>query len=58
MIENLVPNVKGYTLKDAVYVLESEGLSVKFEGNGRVAKQSQTPGSKALRGSKVILTLE
>jgi len=58
MIENLVPNVKGYTLKDAVFVLESAGLWVKFEGNGRVVKQSQIPGTKALRGSEVKLVLE
>ena len=58
MIENLVPNVIGFTLKDALYVLENEGLYVRFEGRGRVVKQSQTPGTKALRGSEIILTLE
>lgn len=58
MIENLVPNVLGYTLKDAVYVLENQGLEVKFEGVGRVVKQSQQSGTKALRGSVVVLILE
>lgn len=58
MIENLVPDVTGYTLKDALFVLEKEGLYVRFEGVGRVAKQSQTAGTKALRGSEIVLTLE
>ena len=58
MIENLVPNVLGYTLKDAIFVLENEGLQVKFEGKGRVIKQSQQPGTKVLNGSEIILHLE
>ena len=58
MIEHCVPNVIGYTLKDAVFVLENEGLHVKFQGRGRVKKQSQRPGVRALRGSEITLILE
>src|SRR5690606_10065043 len=36
MIQNLVPNVTGMSLRDALYVLENAGLKVYFEGRGRV----------------------
>ncbi|UII23236.1 penicillin-binding protein [Fulvivirga ligni] len=52
-----VPNVKGMTLRDALYLLESCGLRVNIKGKGRVSKQSQYPGSKVLRGSTVTIEL-
>lgn len=41
-----VPNTLGMGLKDAVYLLESEGFSVKVNGKGVVKSQSQLGGSK------------
>ncbi|UII29230.1 transpeptidase family protein [Fulvivirga maritima] len=52
-----VPDVKGMTLRDAIYLLESCGLRVNIKGKGRVVKQSQYPGSKALKGSTVTIEL-
>ncbi len=46
-IKNLVPNVLGMGLKDALYLLENEGLRVMVVGRGRVKKQSIPPGLKA-----------
>ena len=41
-----VPNTLGMGLKDAVYLLESEGFSVKVNGKGVVKSQSELGGSK------------
>lgn len=54
---NQVPNVEGLTLRDAIYLLENEGLKVYYSGTGRVIKQSQAPGSNALNGSSIKLEL-
>ncbi|WP_333908765.1 penicillin-binding protein [Marinigracilibium pacificum] len=56
--EGLVPDVTGMTGRDALYLLENSGLRVEMAGKGRVAKQSQLPGSKLIRGSYMTLTLE
>ena len=50
---NLIPNVIGMTLKDAIYLLESRGLEVIFSGRGRVKKQTVPPG-KLLKNYKRI----
>jgi cell division protein FtsI (penicillin-binding protein 3) len=54
---SLVPNVDGMTLRDAIYLLENEGLKVYYTGTGRVSKQSQAPGTKTLNGSSIRLEL-
>ncbi|MES2732651.1 MAG: penicillin-binding transpeptidase domain-containing protein, partial [Bacteroidota bacterium] len=55
--EGIVPDVRGMTLKDALFILENKGLHVKHTGFGRVTTQSQPPGAKALRSSTVFLAL-
>lgn len=52
-----VPNVQGMTLKDALYVLENQGLNVTFVGRGRVAQQSLGPGTIVQRGKTILLQL-
>lgn len=52
-----IPNVKGMTLRDALFVLENAGLRVEFSGQGRVKRQSQGAGAKLLVGSRIKLTL-
>ena len=54
----LVPNVIGMGAKDAVYLLESQGLKVRLNGIGRVRRQSLPPGSRAVKGHTVALTLK
>lgn len=41
---NAMPDVRGMSLKDALYVLENKGLKVEFSGFGKVSKQSIKPG--------------
>lgn len=57
MIDNLVPNVKGMGVMDAVYLLENAGLKVKFVGRGAVKNQSITPGTRISKGSQIVLEL-
>jgi len=53
----VVPNVLGMTLRDAIFILENQGLSVEYQGSGRVQEQSQLPGRKVSHGSKITLKL-
>lgn len=53
-----VPSVKGMSLRDALYVLESKGLKVAYTGKGRVKTQSLMPGSALKKGDKIIIQLE
>ncbi|MFO8067299.1 MAG: penicillin-binding protein [Bacteroidales bacterium] len=56
-IENLVPNVVGMGLKDALYVLENANLKVKFTGKGIVRKQSIRPGVRISEGMNILIEL-
>jgi cell division protein FtsI (penicillin-binding protein 3) len=55
--EDQIPDVRGMGLKDAVYLLESQGLTVQSEGLGKVVSQSLTPGSPAQGHSQIKLIL-
>lgn len=44
-----VPNVKGMNLKDALYLLENQGLHVISSGVGKVRYQSIIPGTPSRR---------
>lgn len=52
-----VPDVKGYDLRSAISLLESQGLNVAVKGTGRVVDQSLTPGSQAVRGQRILISL-
>ncbi len=54
---NIVPDVRGMKLKDAVYILENQGLSVKINGKGTVKKQSIKYGTKIIKNEKIVLYL-
>lgn len=43
----LVPDVRGMGLRDALFILENKGIKVRLQGHGRVRQQSITPGTKA-----------
>jgi cell division protein FtsI (penicillin-binding protein 3) len=57
MQKEMVPNVKGMGLKDAVYLLENSGLRVFVEGAGKVQQQSLLPGQKIIKGMSINLKL-
>lgn len=55
--QNIVPDVSGMTFRDAIYLLEKSGLSVSYQGKGRVAEQSLTPGTRISKGSRIYIRL-
>ena len=54
----LVPDVKGFCARDAMFMLEKNGLKVNIKGRGFVKQQSVQAGSKAIPGSLIVLDLE
>jgi cell division protein FtsI (penicillin-binding protein 3) len=52
-----MPDVRGLTLRDALFLLENRGLKVQTSGSGRVREQSIAPGDFAKRGLVVGLVL-
>ncbi len=56
--DNLVPNVVGMDIEDAIYLLENKGVKVEIEGRGVVKYQSIAPGVLIPeRGFKIKLSL-
>lgn len=54
---DMVPNVIGMGLKDAIYILENRGYRVRLNGTGMVRKQSLPPGSRARQGATIVIDL-
>lgn len=55
--QGLVPDVRGMSLRDAVFLLENAGLKVKYNGKGRVLRQSPQHGARVFEGSVVSLDM-
>jgi cell division protein FtsI (penicillin-binding protein 3) len=55
--KQVMPNVKGMGLKDALYLLENMGLKVAVSGKGKISSQSIAPGAALVKGITVILEL-
>ncbi|MFI3305699.1 MAG: penicillin-binding protein [Rikenellaceae bacterium] len=55
--DGVMPNLYGLGLRDAIYLMESRGVSVKFKGTGSVWRQSVRAGSRISRGGEVTLQL-
>lgn len=53
----IVPNLHGLSAKDALYLLENNGMVVKVLGFGSVKKQSLDAGQKFSRGGRITLVL-
>lgn len=56
--QEVVPDVRGMGLKDALFLLESRGLKVKFSGRGAVKRQQPAAGEPLKRGTTITITLE
>ena len=57
-VVGIVPDVTGLCVRDALYLLEKSGLSVKVTGRGSVKQQSIPAGSKVIQGSVIVLELD
>lgn len=54
----LVPNLIGAHARDAVRILESQGLKVRLNGQGKVRSQSLPPGTKPQKDQTITLELK
>jgi cell division protein FtsI (penicillin-binding protein 3) len=53
----LVPDVRGMSLRDAIYLLENTGLRVRYSGKGKVLRQSPEHGARYNDGTVVSLEM-
>ena len=53
-----MPNCEGMTVREAVALLESRGLDVRFDGCGRVTSQLPQPGTRIQKNQTVHLHLK
>lgn len=53
-IGDSIPDVKGMSLRDALYLLESSGYVVEHSGKGKVIRQSPAAGTKNYKGKITI----
>ena len=56
--EATIPNVKGMSLRDAIYLLERKGLTVNAIGLGEVVSQSPPPGTPIEGVTFIEITLQ
>ncbi len=52
-----MPDLRGMTAEDAIYILENKGIQVKFYGRGSVSEQSIKAGEPIKKGTQVTLKL-
>jgi cell division protein FtsI (penicillin-binding protein 3) len=52
-----VPDVKGMSLRDAIYLIENFGYRVRTSGRGRVTSQNPKPNSQMAEGGVIMVTL-
>jgi len=55
--EGEMPNLKGMTAMDALYLLENLSVEVELQGRGKVTRQSLKAGNKIKENQKVALRL-
>lgn len=55
--KNMIPELYGMGIRDAIYLLENRGIHVKYNGVGRVKGQSIRSGQPIIRGTTIFLTL-
>lgn len=55
--KQVMPNVRGMGLKDALFLLENMGVKVLVKGKGKITAQSLAPGTVLQKGVSVMLEL-
>jgi cell division protein FtsI (penicillin-binding protein 3) len=55
--DGLVPDVRGMSLRDAIFLLENTGLRIKVNGKGKVLRQSPEHGVRYNEGTIVSLEM-
>ncbi len=57
LYKNIVPDVTGMGLRDAIYMLENSGMQVQVQGKGKVRQQSVPAGSRIMKGQNITIQL-
>ncbi len=57
-VQGSMPDVSGMGLKDAIFLLERQGLNVLVNGKGMVIRQSIPPGTLVTKGTPVVIDLQ
>jgi cell division protein FtsI (penicillin-binding protein 3) len=55
--KGIMPDLTGLSVKDALYLLENNGMYVRIKGFGTVKKQSIDVGQRFNKGNRIVLTL-
>jgi cell division protein FtsI (penicillin-binding protein 3) len=55
--KNIMPDVTGMGVKDAIFLLENRGLKIAIQGRGKVYNQSIIAGTNFTKGEKINLFL-
>ena len=58
LVEEVMPDLTGMNVMDAVYLLETMGWKVEFSGRGVVESQSVKAGTSLEKGKTVVLKLK
>lgn len=58
LTDGKVPDVRGMGARDALFVLEQQGLKVRIQGKGKVVTQSVAAGTKIVKDATITLHLE
>jgi len=53
-----IPNLIGMNAKDAVYLIESQGMIARVKGFGKVVSQSLKAGSPVFKGGVIEIVLQ
>ena len=54
----IVPSLKGYGLKDALYMVENSGYKCAHTGSGHVVSQTPAAGTRLGKGQMIRITLK
>lgn len=57
LYKDVVPDVTGMGLRDAIYMLENSGMQVQVLGKGKVRQQSVPAGTRISKGQNIIIQL-
>ncbi len=55
--DQIIPDLRGLSSRDALNIMERMGLRVRLQGVGRVRRQSLSPGRRARDGGEITLFL-
>lgn len=54
---DVIPDLTGMSLKDAIYLLENGGMQVKVQGRGKITAQSIPAGTRMAKGQSIVIQL-